>query len=83
MQPSSVSELVVLQAKWAQEGLPTDALSIENGAVMTAAMRWPLMIDPQLQGVKWIISKEAPHGLKIIQQSQPKYIDQVVIQASV
>ena len=65
----------LLQAKWAQEGLPADALSIDNGAIISAAARWPLMIDPQLQGIKWVIGKETPHGLVILQQSQPKYID--------
>ena len=55
----------------------TDALSVENGAIMTNASRWSLMIDPQLQGIKWIINKELPNGLKIIQQSQAKYIDTV------
>ena len=67
----------MLQAKWAQEGLPADALSIDNGAIILAAARWPLMIDPQLQGIKWVIGKETPHGLVILQQSQSKYIDRV------
>ncbi len=65
------------KAKWANEGLPTDPLSVENGAIMSNASRWALMIDPQLQGIKWIINKEQANGLVIIQQSQPKYIDQV------
>ena len=29
------------------------------------------------QGWRWITQKESPNGLIIIQQSQPKYIDQV------
>ncbi|PNW78281.1 hypothetical protein CHLRE_09g403800v5 [Chlamydomonas reinhardtii] len=66
------------KAKWANEGLPTDPLSVENGAIMSNASRWALMIDPQLQGIKWIINKETNNGLVIIQQSQPKYIDQVI-----
>jgi dynein heavy chain len=37
------------KARWANEGLPTDPLSVENGAIMCSASRWPLMIDPQLQ----------------------------------
>lgn len=65
------------QAKWAQEGLQTDALSVENGTIISAAARWPLLIDPQLQGIKWIIGKEAPNGLRIIQQSEHNYIDKV------
>ena len=70
-------EHFTVQAKWAQEGLPSDALSIDNGAIISAAARWPLMIDPQLQGMKWVVGKEMPHGLIILQQSQPKYIDKV------
>lgn len=37
------------RAKWANEGLPIDPLSVENGAIMNSASRWSLMIDPQLQ----------------------------------
>lgn len=65
------------KARWANEGLPTDPLSIENGAIMTNASRWSLMVDPQLQGIKWIMNREEPNGLVIIQQSQHKYIDKV------
>lgn len=65
------------KAMWGVEGLPTDPLSVENGAIMTNAARWSLMIDPQLQGIAWIRNRESKNGLKIIQLSTPKYIDTV------
>lgn len=70
------------QAQWAQEGLQSDSLSIENGAILSSAARWPLMIDPQVQGIKWIIQKESANNLHIIQLSQPKYIDKVRMRVS-
>jgi hypothetical protein len=57
-------------ARWGNEGLPSDSLSVENGAIMCNCARWPLMIDPQLQGIQWVKNRELPHGLKIIQLSQ-------------
>jgi dynein heavy chain len=36
------------------EGLPADRISTENGAITVASKRWPLMIDPQLQAIKWL-----------------------------
>ena len=54
-------------AKWNQQGLPSDTVSIENGTILTNSERYPLMIDPQLQGVRWIKSKENERGqLKIL-----------------
>ena len=75
--PLDILSTDALRARWAREGLQTDALSVENGAIMHAASRWPLLIDPQLQGIRWIKAREGPHGLVVIQQGQPKYIDQV------
>ena len=66
------------KARWAQEGLPTDPLSVENGAIMCAAARWALMIDPQLQGVRWVKAREAAAGLVVLQQGQPKYVERVL-----
>eukprot|EP00605_Chrysophyceae_sp_TOSAG23-4_P001019 GSChrysophyteH1.ASY1.ANO1.1120.1 assembled CDS len=41
-------------ATWQNEGLPADRISIENGAMVTNSTRWPLLIDPQLQGIRWL-----------------------------
>lgn len=44
-------------AAWNNEGLPSDRMSIENATILTLCERWPLMIDPQQQGIKWIKNK--------------------------
>ncbi|KAF7252433.1 Dynein beta chain, ciliary [Varanus komodoensis] len=44
-------------AEWNNEGLPSDRMSTENAAIFTNCERWPLLIDPQLQGIKWIKNK--------------------------
>jgi dynein heavy chain len=44
--------------QWQYEGLPGDRVSLENGAIVNASKRWPLLIDPQLQGVKWLVAHE-------------------------
>lgn len=65
------------RALWGAQGLPTDPLSVENGAIMGNAARWSLMIDPQLQGIAWVRNKEEANGLQVVQQGQPKYLDVV------
>lgn len=37
------------------EGLPADRMSTENATILTICERWPLMIDPQLQGALTIV----------------------------
>ncbi|XP_074520194.1 dynein axonemal heavy chain 6 [Halichoeres trimaculatus] len=59
---------------WNSEGLPHDNVSIENGILVTEARRWPLMIDPQDQANRWIRSKEAKHGLKVIKLTDPNFL---------
>ena len=56
-------------ATWNNENLPSDRMSIENATILTNAERWPLMIDPQLQGVKWIKTRVGEE-LKIIRLDQ-------------
>ena len=47
----------VIIAGWNNEGLPSDSMSTENATILTNSLKWPMMIDPQLQGVKWIKNK--------------------------
>ncbi|KAK0155940.1 Dynein beta chain, ciliary [Merluccius polli] len=46
-------------ATWHNQGLPGDRMSIENAAILTTSERWPLVIDPQQQGFKWIRTQYA------------------------
>lgn len=41
-------------AEWQNERLPSDQISVENGGIITQCQRWPLMVDPQLQGVRLV-----------------------------
>jgi dynein heavy chain len=52
-------------AGWNSELLPADRISTENGAICSSCARWPLMIDPQLQGIRWIKKHEEKRGLKV------------------
>ena len=42
-----------LIATWNNEGLPADGMSTENATILTNSVKWPMIIDPQLQ----VISK--------------------------
>ncbi|GCB73975.1 hypothetical protein scyTo_0003059 [Scyliorhinus torazame] len=61
-------------AAWNNEGLPSDKTSTENATIFSNCERWPLLIDPQLQGIKWIKSKYGTH-LKVINLSQRGFVD--------
>ena len=63
-------------AGWNNEGLPSDAMSTENATILTQSIKWPLMIDPQLQGIKWIKSRYRK-SLTIIRLDQKSYLEMV------
>merc|ERR1719506_462150 len=50
---------------WNLDGLPTDSFSTENGVLTTRGRRFPLLIDPQNQGNKWVRKMEASRQLKV------------------
>lgn len=52
-------------ARWAEEGLPGDPLSLQNGILVTRATKYPLLIDPQGQGRAWLAKHEGLHGLVV------------------
>ena len=64
-------------AGWNNEGLPNDAVSVQNGSIMTNCSRWPLMIDPQLQGAKWIRTREESNHLVVVQPGSFKWIHKI------
>jgi len=61
-------------AQWNNESLPNDRISIENAAITLSTQRWPLFIDPQFQGIKWILNNQAGNDLKVLRFGQDNFI---------
>jgi len=61
-------------AGWVGEGLPSDKTSVENGTITTNSERWPLMCDPQLQGIAWVKEREAKNDLAVVRMGNPKTV---------
>jgi len=64
-------------ASWSNDGLPADMVSIQNGCLVSNSARWPLMIDPQLQGIVWIKNKETKNGLFVTRLGQKGMLDKL------
>ena len=60
-------------ARWNNEGLPADRVSTENATILTNTARWPLIIDPQEQGIKWIKQREGA-DLRVVRLGQKDYL---------
>ncbi|XP_044534788.1 dynein axonemal heavy chain 11 [Gracilinanus agilis] len=63
-------------AAWNNEGLPSDRMSTENATILTHAERWPLMIDPQQQGIKWMKNKYGA-DLKVLRLGQKGFLNAI------
>ena len=59
---------------WTIDGLPNDNFSIDNAIVMSKARRWPLLIDPQGQGNKWIRNMEKKNSLEFIKLTDGDFV---------
>uniref|UniRef100_A0A3B4UNK9 Dynein axonemal heavy chain 11 n=1 Tax=Seriola dumerili TaxID=41447 RepID=A0A3B4UNK9_SERDU len=81
LDPVSMLTDDAMVAQWNNEGLPGDKMSTQNATILTNCERWPLLIDPQLQGIKWIKSRYG-NSLKVVSLGQRGYVD-VIEQAVV
>ncbi|XP_025892623.1 dynein heavy chain 17, axonemal [Nothoprocta perdicaria] len=63
-------------AAWSNQGLPSDRMSTENATILCNTERWPLIVDAQLQGIKWIKNKYGQE-LKAIRLGQRNYLDTI------
>lgn len=63
-------------AQWNADSLPADVVSTENGSIVCNTSRWPLIIDPQLQGIQWLKHKESSptRNLQIVRLGQKDLI---------
>ncbi|TPP41138.1 Dynein heavy chain and region D6 of dynein motor family protein [Leishmania donovani] len=72
-QLSSIMDPVRIRT-WAQQGLPTDPFSVENGVIVSKSRRWCLCIDPQGQAVSWIRAMEKENNLRVIKLTDANYM---------
>ncbi|XP_075576162.1 dynein axonemal heavy chain 17 isoform X2 [Pelecanus crispus] len=63
-------------AAWSNQGLPSDRTSTENATILCNTQRWPLVVDAQLQGIKWIKNKYGEE-LRAIRLGQRSYLDTI------
>lgn len=54
IQPLQILTSKVQVAQWKNQGLPEDLMSLQNASIVASCQRWPLIVDPQLQGTNWL-----------------------------
>lgn len=56
--------------KWQSNHLPQDKNSIQSAVLVKNSRKWPLLIDPQRQALKWIAEMEKTNGLRTVKTAQ-------------
>ncbi len=64
---------------WVIDKLPNDSVSIENAIMLLENTRWPLMIDPQGQAIRWVKKMEALNRMKVVKQNDSNLVRTVEI----
>jgi dynein heavy chain len=64
----------VVIRQWNIFGLPADNYSLENGIITHRGTRWPLMIDPQEQGNRWIKQLHKKRNVAVCKFSDATYL---------
>ena len=59
---------------WRNRGLPHDQVSVENAIFITNTHRWPYIIDPQSQAVRWVHEMEAENNVKVVKASEMNFM---------
>jgi len=61
-------------ATWNTQKLPSDQVSVENGAILCSSERYSLIIDPQLQGITWLKERAKNDNLQVTRLTNPKIV---------
>ena len=69
----SIGDQLIIR-KWNLNGLPLDSFSRENAIISYYGLRWPLLIDPQGQAVKWIKKNEIENKVTAHRQSDQDFV---------
>jgi len=64
-------------AVYQTQGLPSDRVSSENAAIVINSIRYPLLVDPQLQAAYWLKNREGA-ALQISRLGQPDLIKRLL-----
>lgn len=54
---------------WLSHSLPHDTTSIESAVLVHNTHKWPFLIDPQRQALKWISEMEKANGVTIVKSA--------------